>query len=173
MEKSMSFTVTKTKAGHKITLWEALSYCHKRECLIAHLCPYINGANGRCEVERRYIQAAFNSVVIANKNDLTETEIHHAGTILLPLYTHLVKFKIVELSLKSPLLDKKDKNDVPIIHPIYREIRSTIKDIHTIWSSLLGPKFRKSPVGNDGDLIEHGDPNYADNLYVSEKKKKK
>lgn len=156
--------VKKDKGGKTMILWDAISPCHQEGCPINHLCPHTN-KNTKCEVEVQYINAAVASIIHANK--LSDAQVHHAGTILMPLYSHLVKFKLVELSLDSPLIMAKNK--FHSIHPIYREIRETIKTINKVWTDLFKAEIR-TLVPDIKDLLEHGDPHYQETLYKEEDK---
>ena len=156
--------VKRDNGGKTMILWDAISPCHKDACPIKHLCPHAQSTT-KCEVETQYINAAVASIITSN--DLTDAQIHHAGTILMPLYSHLVKFKLVELSLESPLI--KAKKGHAAIHPIYKEMRETIKTINKVWTDLFKAQI-KTKLPNVRDLLEHGDPGYVQKMYDDQEK---
>ena len=146
--------------GKAVITWQSFSPCHKSDCPISPSCPY-PGKSNRCEVEVKFIQCAIKAIIDANQ--LTETQVHHAGVALMPLYSHLVRFKLVEYSLKTPTI-----NNGKGIHPIYKEIRETVKTINKIWTDLFRIET-KSAVPDLGEMLEHGDPEYIKNLYKERK----
>jgi len=70
--------------------------------------------------------------------------------MLIPRYSHLVTFKILEFSLKGNVLTGRGT-----VSPIYREMRETIKTINSILRELrIDPKSSSSFVNGDSDYYE-------------------
>lgn len=51
---------------------------------------------------------------------------------ILPLYNHLFKFQILEMAQDSPVIYGKQM----YMHPVYKEIRNTVKTIYELWKGI-------------------------------------
>jgi hypothetical protein len=129
-------------------------------CPVNHLCSYIK--RGKCAVQVKYLESLYSSI-LGTYHYLDEAMLFKIGMQIIPLYIQLVKLQIVELSLGSPTY-VTDKGTV-IVHPIYKEIRETMKTIHIMWKDLdLSFSFTKKP-GLEGDSDDgHGDPSFYKKL---------
>ena len=119
--------------GKQLYMWDAASPCKHTQCRIFEICPYVKQKD--CVVEKRYLHVAFNQIIVNHGEDLTESQLYRAGTLIIPLYAQLIKLKILELSVPSPLT-YSSKGDVKI-HPVYKEIREIIQHINRTFLSVF------------------------------------
>ena len=127
-----SMTLYKGKLGDvQLIMWDALPDCVDA-CTIFDTCPYEKMARKRikCEMRRRYLESVMNSLEkgIEKKDEMTSLTV---GLMLAPLFQHLISFKIFEHGLSHNLMSSKTK-----IHPVYKEIRATIKEINSLLREL-------------------------------------
>jgi hypothetical protein len=139
--------------------WDGVQECDADTCPVSNLCNYIK--KGKCAVQMSYLKALYGAILGTYKY-LDEAMLFKIGMQIIPLYVQLVKMQMVELSLESPTYTT-DKGAV-LPHPIYKEIRETLKTIHIMWKDLdLAFSFNSKPKlsgsTGTGDL-EHGDPTY-------------
>lgn len=119
-------------------------------CPVNHLCSYIK--RGKCAVQVKYLEALYGSI-LGTYSYLDEPMLFKIGMQLIPLYVQLVKLQIVELSLHGPTY-LTDKGTI-LIHPIYKEIRETLKTIHVMWKDLdLTLTFNKKPNLKDPSAVD-------------------
>lgn len=139
--------------------WDGVQQCEPEICPVTHMCKY--SKEGKCSVQLNYLRALYKAI-LGNYSYLDEMMLFKIGMQIIPLYVQLVKMQMLELSLDRPIYET-DKGAV-LPHPIYKEIRETLKAIHVMWKDLdLSFSFNKKPsMGKekDGGDIEHGDPNY-------------
>ena len=85
-----------------------------------------------------------------------QEQVVRIGFELLPLYKMLFKFKVYEYCLADPTCPG-DRN-VLKMHPIYKEIRETVKTINQVWKDING--------GRVGNLAsdQHGEPEFSEAL---------
>ena len=69
------------------------------------------------------------------RSQLTEPVLFKIGMHLVPQYKMLLKMKLAEMGIEGVI--GVDLNGKPYIHPIYKEIRETIKCVNATWA-LLG-----------------------------------
>jgi hypothetical protein len=115
-------------------------------------------------VQVKYLESLYTSV-LGTYHYLDEAMLFKIGMQIIPLYVQLVKLQIVELSLTSPTY--VSYKGTVMVHPIYKEIRETLKTIHIMWKDLdLSFNFQKKPgLEPDGkeDYIT-GDPTFYKKL---------
>ena len=131
-------------------------------CPVNHLCTYIK--RGKCAVQVKYLESLYSSV-LGTYHYLDEAMLFKIGMQIIPLYVQLVKLQIVELSLHSPTY-MSDIGTV-MVHPIYKEIRETMKTIHIMWKDLdLAFSFQKKPALDPSKEVENerGDPAFYKKL---------
>ena len=152
-------TLYKGKLGDvQLIMWDALPDCVD-ECTIFETCPYEKMARKRikCEMRRRYLESVMESLDkgLKKKDEMTSLTV---GLMIAPLFQHLISFKIFEHSLSHNLMSSKTK-----IHPIYKEIRSTIKEINGLLKELGITNSEKNKNYLDGnadyydDMIQNGE----------------
>lgn len=125
----------------KVFSWDAVDLCEKNECLAWKRCPYKKTINANpvyehlCYVEYNYLRAVEYVLFTDLAPRFSQDSLMQAGLQLVPLYRMLCKFQIAEMSvgIKDVIIQGKV---MPLAHPIYREIRQTIKSIGDCWGSL-------------------------------------
>lgn len=141
----------------KLAVWDAVPQC-STQCILHDTCPFAciedSLDNDKCEIKTRYLNSTMRSLKkIVTKKD--EKAVHVIGMMLMPLYNQLVTFKMNEYAIaqdNSAMMGKK-------VHPIYKEIRSTMKMIHETLDSLDAEK------GGGGKPYEHGEEGYYEELF--------
>lgn len=138
-------------------------------CPANNMCSYVK--RGKCAVAVKYLESLYSSI-LGSYSYLDEAMLWKVGMQIIPLYVQLVKLQIVEIALISPIYTS-DKGTI-LMHPIYKEIRETMKTIHIMWKDLdLAFNFKKKPELNpdgEGDeaakkkLYEQGDPQFYKKL---------
>ena len=149
-------TLYKGKLGDvQLIMWDALPGC-TTECTIYDSCPY-EGTQKRlkCEMRRRYLESVMTSLEkgIKQKDEMTSLTM---GLLVAPLFSHLISFKIHSHSLQHDVMVKNR------IHPVFKEIRATIKEINSLLKELgftAGDKKGNYLDGNASyydDMIQKG-----------------
>ena len=144
----------------KVVSFDSVSLCLGDDCLAVSLCPYEK--IGKCTVQLKFIQNTIKTIWSVYGMDLGQSQLYRIGTQLLPLYGILCKIWITEVGIKH-VLEKRGSKGV-FIHPIYKELRETIKTIDSLWKSLglddIG--LGKSALKKDLRYVKkgRGDPNY-------------
>jgi hypothetical protein len=113
----------------KMFAWDGIRDCYP-ECPMIDECKYLH--KGKCAVQVQYAQALYKAI-LGTYTYLDEPTLFKVGTELIPLYVQLSRFQIIELSLPNPIIYG---NAGPKMHPIYNEIRDTLRCIHTAWKGL-------------------------------------
>lgn len=167
--------IAKGKISSKsFPLWDAVPLCDD-ECLIYDSCTYEK--EKRCKLRVIYLRTILSMALDALPKDKREDEYHLQllGCSLIPLFSQLSLFKIVEYSVgMDPLILVKGGGVK--MHPVYGEIRKTLKDIDDVWVKLgigrrpkgIGDQLPISPKTGKGvekgvDLI-HGQGDYYDSM---------
>jgi len=149
----------------KITLfsWDALTQCEGEICRHADFCPYEKNPMNKCRVMATYIRGA-QDVIIENlpkEHATNEPLIYEIGMHLIPLYKTLCRLKMEEVLIHSTDIVQENARGVKYIHPIFKEIRETIKLIQTMWRAI-GLKDTFTPGLVKSDPFEEG--NYYERM---------
>ncbi|MDX9788991.1 MAG: hypothetical protein RBT11_19610 [Desulfobacterales bacterium] len=162
------------KDGSKVSFvsWDMIKDCDAETCAMAALCPYAK--TGICKVEQQYIRAVFsplNELIEASPNAFVFNQV---GLQLIPLYHHLIKLKMIELSIGRDGMVYKDPKGQLKVHPIYKEIRDTMNAINRQWreGGLLHIAQKAGYLsGADGgttpelqDIMENGYPDFYEKM---------
>jgi hypothetical protein len=121
-------TLYKGKLGDvQLIMWDALPDCSDA-CPIFDECPY-DKKRMKCEMRRRYLESVMASLEagVTKKDEMSALTI---GLMVAPLFQSLISFKIFEHSLGHDVMLRTK------IHPIYKEIRQTIKEISSLLKDL-------------------------------------
>jgi hypothetical protein len=164
------------RSGVTMFAWDGVQECNPTTCPATEICGYIH--RGKCAVQMNYLRALYGAILGTYKY-LDDVVLFKIGMQIIPLYVMLVKMQITELSLDSPIYNT-DKGAI-LPHPIYKEIRETLKAIHVMWKDLditfefgQKPNFRQktgdAPT-ETGDP-ERGDPTYYKKLVEESKSQK-
>jgi len=127
--------------------WDSIGDCKGEECEVFAKCG-IKKKVGPCKVQVKYLEA-FMSTVLSNYLYLDEMCLFQIGMHLMPLYSQLCKLKLVEKGLDGRMMVYDSKGTVSV-HPVYREIRSTLIAISGEWRRL--ELFRNGVTMPDIDL---------------------
>jgi hypothetical protein len=144
--------------------WDGVQECNPQICPVEDMCAYIK--RGKCAVQMNYLKALYGAI-LGTYSYLDDVMLFKIGMQVIPLYVQLIKLQMVELSLESPIYTTEKGTIMP--HPIYKEIRETLKAIHVMWKDLdLSFSFNKGlslkKPGADG-IIDTGDPERGDPTY--------
>ena len=155
------------RTGVTLFAWDGVQECNHEICPVSEMCSYIK--RGKCAVQMDYLKTLYNAILNTYPY-LDNVMLFKIGMQVIPLYVMLVKMQMVELSLDGPTYTTEKGAILP--HPIYKEIRETLKAIHTMWKDLgLSFQFGKNPElrnppnttgaieASTGDN-ERGDPTY-------------
>ena len=150
--------------GVTLFAWDGVQECSPETCPVTEMCRYIK--RGKCAVQMNYLKALYGAI-LGTYRYLDDVMLFKIGMQVIPLYVMLVKMQMVELSLDSPVYVTEKGAILP--HPIFKEIRETLKAIHIMWKDLdlsfafgQKPEFKKPPSEGaieTGDT-ERGDPTY-------------
>ena len=174
----------------KMFAWDGIQECNgglvdidddqamMNRCPVADICTYVK--RGKCAVQVKYLESLYSSI-LGTYTYLDEPMLFKIGMQVIPLYLQLVKLQIVELALRHPTYIS-DKGTI-MIHPIFKEIRETLKTIHIMWKDLdLSFTFGQKPGirnGVDPKTIEagakdyeHGDPSFYKRLTAGNESQK-
>lgn len=174
----------------KMFAWDGIQECNggpvdvgdemamMNRCPVADICTYIK--KGKCAVQVKYLESLYSSI-LGTYTYLDEPMLFKIGMQIIPLYLQLVKLQIVELSLRHPTYTS-DKGTI-MVHPIFKEIRETLKTIHIMWKDLdLSFTFGQKPGIYDGEdpkaietgakNYEHGDPSFYKKLIANNESQK-
>lgn len=123
--------------------WDAVDFCSGTNCIATEVCPYtqsgINKATGKFEQRKCAVQKNFlrSLSVILYRNYyeiISESQLYRIGMHLMPLYKMLSKLYIVELGVER--VAYSDAKGMVRVHPVYKEIRETVKSISQEWHNL-------------------------------------
>lgn len=152
--------------------WDPVALCEPSKCPIGDWCKYKDppshqralSGKFKCLIQSQYMNYIYRSTFLREDREskLTEERIHKYGLLIVPLYLQLIKLKIVELSLHNPMI-VNDKGGTSV-HPVYKEIRETIKSINGLMRDLGVYKPPQTPnIGRD--VITYGDSDYYERMY--------
>ena len=166
------------REGHKLIAWDAIQECADSKCPLHDQCRYVK--KGLCSVQLRYVETIVRTV-IENFKYLDDMQLLKIGMHLVPLYSMLARFKIIERSVSADKVVQVTPKGM-FIHPIFNEIRKTMTTIAIVWKELMvkpiypelpDPEHpEKESVEKDPRII-HGDPEYYKKLQEKPELKKK
>lgn len=133
--KKRSDLVPQTDSSHRnvpVVVWNACHRCRQENCPISSRCEFC-GEDDKCLVMYYYLDNVFRAALRVTGKKIGDQVMNRIGLHIIPLYAHLVKFKIEELAIEDPIVTSEKKIQM---HPIYKEIRSTISLIDKMWSEL-------------------------------------
>ena len=159
------------RPGHSLFAWDAIQDCAKENCPIYEECNYPK--KNKCAVQERYVTVLCKTIVRTYKW-LDDVQLTKIGVQILPLYSHLVRLKIIEKGVALEGIVLVNPKGIKYIHPIFKEIRQTLLMINQMWRDLLirpinlmtpDPSDPSADLNPDNDpRIIDGDPNYYKNL---------
>lgn len=136
-----------------LTEFWAINECRLSDCPIFLHCRHLK-RDRKCQIQLKYLRAV-TDIVLANVQieDLTPIQRMKIGFHLQPLYRALCRLKMEELSLRRPT--QLTNTGTRVMHPVYREIRETIKVITVVLKDL----------GIDGEKVKEKEGGYYENLF--------
>lgn len=138
--------------------WDAVPECVGERCQAYTQCQY--SKKGQCSVVREGLKGL--ALIIFRNFDaiLTEDVLFRVGMHLMPLYKSLLKLNIEEMAVDRAVY--VDDKGMYRAHPIYKELRETVKQIEYAWKAL---GLVKAPRKSDSrDPEEYGDPDFVEQL---------
>jgi hypothetical protein len=149
--------------GVSLHAWDSVQECNPDTCPVIDKCNYLHV--GKCKVQLKYLETLYTAIDKSYKY-LDEAMLFKVGMQIVPLYTQLMKLQIVELALPNPMIYSA-KGQL-MVHPVYKEIRDTLKTIAVMWKDLhLSFEFSGKPNPSAGSSssgevrdFEKGDPTY-------------
>lgn len=148
----------KTEDGIPVVMWDAVPKCDPSTCKMEEVCPHPKA--GKCGVRVQYLTHVFETLIGQVDPD-DSMAMFQIGFHLVPLYQHLVQFKMEEFG--SRVMYAQD-NGRRYINPVFKEIRETIKIISQVLRDIRGSldddKLR--------DMITDGDGEYYDRLFTND-----
>lgn len=142
-----------------------IAKCNHKKCIIADECKFKK--TGKCGVQTVYVNNVASAISRMYKG-MNNSEKFRIACHLLPLYAQLGRLQMVEIGVVQPCyLDAKGNQK---IHPVFKEIRETLKTIAVMWREMA---MYEPVIGNvkeiiDGEVIEgnmdKGNPNYYEQI---------
>jgi len=131
----------------------AINECQQERCPIFMHCRHLK-TERQCQIQIKYLKAIsemiFNGISIESLSQVQKLKI---GFHLQPLYRALCRLKMEELSLRRPT--QMNKAGSRVVHPVYKEIRETIKTLTVILRDL----------GLDDKKLGDEEKNFYDSLF--------
>lgn len=138
--------------GLQMIMFDAVPRCEDT-CVMYETCNYKNGV--KCKLKKTYIEKILQNLdsAVAVKD---QTAVMQIGLMIVPLFMQLITFKIHAASLDDIMLGTR-------IHPVYAEIRATIKDINLILRNMGVTQAKMKSRGSGLDLL-NGNSSYYDDV---------
>ncbi len=151
------------REGHKLFAWDAVQDCSASVCHVASRCNYLK--RGKCGLQVTYLKTLTDTICTTYKY-LDDIQYFKIGMQIIPLYSHLLRLKLLEMSLTDVVYTTS--KGIKLIHPVYKEIRQTLLTIHLMWKDLEihpGVPEIPDPTSPDNDSrLRDGDPTYYTKL---------
>jgi hypothetical protein len=117
--------------GKAVIAWSSIADCLGDRCRIEELCAY--DKRGKCTVQVQFLQVTLEMLRSTNPK-LEEDQAWRIGMHLLPLYKTLCKLYMDELAVCHPTYTTEKGTRQS--HPVYKEIRDTLKMIMMVWKDI-------------------------------------
>jgi len=139
--------------GLSLHEWAPVPLCTDKDCPLDKRCIFTR-RDGKCQVIAGIIKAASNNILNNYGPKLNNSQKNRIGQHLMPLYGNLARMFVVETALDSPQFI--DIKGFPKMHPVYREIRETIRGIELLWKQigLVDMPIGEAEIGNYYDQME-------------------
>ena len=156
---SDSMNKGEVREGHSLISWDCIQTCTEH-CPIHSTCTYKVTPHSKCNLQTQYLERLTETIFSTYRYCSSEV-MYKIGMQIVPLYSMLCRQKIVEKSVMN--LAYEDNKGVTRIHPIYKEIRETLKTIASIWKDVgfipaINPNL--PTVGRPG----FGDPSHYERI---------
>jgi len=133
-EDNTDLPVTKQAGKYDFVVWDYIHACEPSVCELAKkdICNYTK--EGLCGVEEWYVNAIFAVLAGFAKKSGDPLVKQWLGFHVMPLYHQLVKLKKLEWAVSAVgRMEFETRQGEWKIHPVYREIRDTIRSITMEW----------------------------------------
>lgn len=171
---SKSLHKGEVREGVQLVSWDCIQECDPERCPIGLKCLHATQSFGKqCMLQVDYINE-LTTTILDQFPDIAVDDMYRFGMHLVPLYSNLCRMKIVEWSLRDIMVE--DSRGNLKIHPIYAEIRNTIKTITSVWRDmgfLRPPGIGGPSVPGEsafGRNNGYGDPNHYARISQQEDK---
>ena len=151
--------------------WDAIQDCQGTDCPVYDRCNYFK--EKRCGVQYKYLEGLYMAIFGTYGYNLDNVMLFKIGTQIIPLYAQLARMQLVELSLRNIMTIGPKGNE--IVHPVFKEIRETMKTIEGMWKGLdLTFSFNQkinmgSKKPENGETPPAGNGNYYDTMIAGSK----
>lgn len=135
-----------------LVAWDSISICNGESCPVnARRCPYFRriaqrmirtNEEQRCHVQAKYLRLVYQNLISAhtrkNLRHMDEATMTNVGLLLLPLYGHLIKWKLIEAGLDYSDMIRTNGT----AHVAYSEIRRLVQSIKDTAKEILPQNIR-------------------------------
>lgn len=146
-KRKVTFAISKDESIKlPLVAWDSINICNAQDCPIGiDRCPYgrrqierilSTKTEQKCLVQAKYLRLVYQNLITSTTKRagklMDEHTMSEIGLLLLPLYGHLIKFKLIEASLgyKQILTTKGGVNQIYFaIQKTIQAIRETSKDV--------------------------------------------
>lgn len=141
-----------------------ISDCHIEDCRISDRCKFRKV--GKCGVQVVYANEVAEAITGMYKGS-GDAEMFRIAAHLMPLYIQLGKLQMIEMGVNYGCYEDAKGN--MRMHPVFKEIRETLKTIAVMWRELAMYEPVLPRVGDviDGTIVgdvEKGNPNYYEEI---------
>jgi hypothetical protein len=131
-KKAFTLQIRKGNNGdNPIVAWSVIMDCLKDRCRIEEICMYEK--RGKCTVQMHFLQVTMDMIEKENPG-LDYNQAWRIGMHLVPLYKTLSKLYMDELAVCHPTYTTEKGTRQS--HPVYKEIRDTVKMIMMLWKDI-------------------------------------
>lgn len=148
----------------QLIAWDSVQPCNVNICPISSTCVYADPEQThtrKCTVQVEYLQS-FVDMIFNKYRYMGEDDMFKIGMHVIPLYSQLCRLKIAERGVLTALQEDRNSGRTSI-HPIFREIRETIRAISAQWKELgfiIPPQGALSNPTSTLDRAGFGDPHH-------------
>ena len=134
--------------------WDVVPFCQVTACPAYKLCHFNRNDRLKCNAHVNYLKHV-TQVLIFRNPIIDDMLCFRIGSELMPLYSMLFVFFIEQVGLEDSFWIKNNK---PYVHPVYKEIRETVKLIATLRQKIGIPDSLKINT-NPKQLFSPGSSN--------------
>jgi hypothetical protein len=166
---SDSFEKGLVREGKTLIAWDAIQECYE-SCPIHQDCKCKPAKEkSKCIVQVQYL-TSLTDMIFRTYRYLNDDVLYKIGMHIVPLYSMLCRQKIVEKSVVN--ITYEDNKGVTRVHPIYKEIRETMRMILDSWKSIGVLEMPNPNLPNAANMKQgFGDPNHYANISRNENNK--
>jgi len=120
----------------QMVMWDHVPDCRGEECPAYRKCHYITKdvPGSPCYVIKEYQKAVITRIYAACGTEITSAQSMRIGLELLPLFKLLIRLKLEEAGLVGVVYTTP--KGVQAVHPVFKEIRDTVKAIESCVASI-------------------------------------